>query len=185
VLAESEETVALMRERLLSAVGQHGQLLVYVIPSLELLIGEQPAVALDLGISELQSLYTQLFTRLVDVFSRCLPPFFTWSLVIIVAHFAFACVVWCGGGCSAKPDHPLVMFLDDLHWADQPSFHLLTKIVRSCSPRLILSRSKMLTSNMCADVPHAIGQRRAAVAGGRVSGQRSDERGASAVAVSR
>jgi predicted ATPase len=64
-----------MRERLLSAVGQHGQLLVYVIPSLELLVGEQPAVELDLGISELQSLYTQLFTRLVDVFSRCLPPF--------------------------------------------------------------------------------------------------------------
>ena len=76
MLAESEETVALMRERLMSAVGQHGQLLVYVIPSLELLIGEQPAVELDLGISELQSLHTQLFTRLIDVFSRCLSPFF-------------------------------------------------------------------------------------------------------------
>jgi predicted ATPase len=70
VLAESEETVALLRERLLGVVGQHGQLLVDVIPSLELLIGEQPAVELDLGMSEMQSLYTQLFTRLVDVFSR-------------------------------------------------------------------------------------------------------------------
>jgi predicted ATPase len=59
-----------MRERLLSALGQHGQLLIHVIPSLELLIGKQPAVELDLGVSELQSLYTQLFTRLVDVFAR-------------------------------------------------------------------------------------------------------------------
>jgi predicted ATPase len=69
-LAETEESVGLMRERLLSAVGQHGQLLVYVIPSLELLIGPQPAVELDLGISELQGLYNQLFTRLIDVFAR-------------------------------------------------------------------------------------------------------------------
>ncbi len=58
------------RERLREAVGTNGQLLVNVIPSLELLIGEQPAVELDLGMSEMQNLYNQLFTRLIDVFSR-------------------------------------------------------------------------------------------------------------------
>jgi hypothetical protein len=45
-------------------------MLVSVIPSLQLLIGEQPAVTLDLGMSEVQTLYTQLFTRLIDVFCR-------------------------------------------------------------------------------------------------------------------
>jgi predicted ATPase len=59
-----------VRERLCEAVGSHGQMLVSVIPSLQLLIGEQPAVTLDLGMSEVQTLYTQLFTRLIDVFCR-------------------------------------------------------------------------------------------------------------------
>ncbi|ELR13786.1 GAF domain containing serine/threonine kinase [Acanthamoeba castellanii str. Neff] len=99
ILAEEEEQVSRTRERLREAVGTNGQLLVNVIPSLELLIGEQPAVELDLGMSEMQNLYNQLFTRLIDVFS------------------------------SIKPGQPLIMFLDDLHWADQPSFLLIQKIV--------------------------------------------------------
>jgi predicted ATPase len=72
ILAEEEEQVSRTRERLREAVGTNGQLLVNVIPSLELLIGEQPAVELDLGMSEMQNLYNQLFTRLIDVFSRYL-----------------------------------------------------------------------------------------------------------------
>jgi uncharacterized membrane protein len=69
-LSESEENVVVLRERLQSAVGLHGQLLVYMIPSLALLIGEQPAVEVDLGMSELHALYNQLFVKLIDVFSR-------------------------------------------------------------------------------------------------------------------
>jgi predicted ATPase len=69
ILGEDEEQVSHVRDKLREAVGPHGQLLVNVVPSLELLIGEQPAVELDLGVSEVQSLYNQLFTRLIDVFS--------------------------------------------------------------------------------------------------------------------
>jgi hypothetical protein len=93
VLAESEEVVAVIRDRLLSAVGQHGQLLLYVIPSLKLLIGGQTAVKLDLGISEVQSLYTQLFTRLVDVFSRYDKEFLVHAYLILQCRNSLAHLV--------------------------------------------------------------------------------------------
>jgi predicted ATPase len=92
------------KERILEALGTNGQLLVNVIPSLQLLIGVQSAPHVDLGVTEMKTLFNQLFARLVDVF------------------------------CSFTPGRPLVIFLDDLHWADHPSFQLLEKLVRSPSP---------------------------------------------------
>ena len=42
ILAESEEGIAAWRQRLLSALGVNGQLIVDVIPQVELVIGRQP-----------------------------------------------------------------------------------------------------------------------------------------------
>jgi hypothetical protein len=74
------------RERLREAVGSHGQLLVNVIPSLELLLGEQPAVELDLGMSEMQNLYNQLFTRLIDALAWYAPAKSGQALAVAHAH---------------------------------------------------------------------------------------------------
>jgi predicted ATPase len=70
ILSEDEESVGRVRERLREAVGSHGRMLVSVIPSLQLLIGEQPAMDVEIGASAVQELYSRLFSHLVDVFSR-------------------------------------------------------------------------------------------------------------------
>jgi predicted ATPase len=70
ILSEDEESVTSKKERILEALGTNGQLLVNVIPSLQLLIGVQSAPHVDLGVTEMKTLFNQLFTRLVDVFCR-------------------------------------------------------------------------------------------------------------------
>ncbi len=80
------------KSRILEAVGSNGQVLIEIIPRLELILGSQPPVA-DVGFQEAQNrfnLYFQLFMRAVS-----------------------------------GAESPLVVFLDDLQWADLASLHVL------------------------------------------------------------
>jgi len=54
ILTESEEQLEEWREQLFSALGEQGQIIIDVIPELELIIGEQPAVA-EVGLVEAQN----------------------------------------------------------------------------------------------------------------------------------
>lgn len=96
ILAESEEQIAAWRERLLGALGINGQLIVNVIPQVELVIGPQPPVP------ELPQLEAQNRFR------------------IVFRHFI---------GVFAQKQHPLVLFLDDLQWADAASLGLLQDVM--------------------------------------------------------
>ncbi|MBD3883626.1 AAA family ATPase [Phormidium tenue FACHB-886] len=60
ILSESQENVSYWRSRFLEAVGQNGQVVVDVIPELELLIGKQPTVP-DLPAAETQNRFYQTF----------------------------------------------------------------------------------------------------------------------------
>ncbi len=86
------QDVATWRAQILAAVGLNGQVLIDVIPALELVIGPQPGVAV-LPPPEAHVLFQALFVALVAVF--------------------------------ATPSHPLVLFIDDLQWADNMSLGLL------------------------------------------------------------
>jgi PAS domain S-box-containing protein len=92
LLTESESEIARWRQRILDAVGKNGQVLIEVIPEVELIIGSQPAVV-ALGPTEAQNRLNMVLQNVIKLFT--------------------------------KREHPLVLFLDDLQWADGASFKLM------------------------------------------------------------
>ncbi len=80
------------RAAISEAVGQNGQLLVEMIPELEVLLGPQPAVP------------TMPMAEAADRFQSVLRRFIA---------------------ALAREDHPLVIFLDDLQWADLATLKLI------------------------------------------------------------
>ncbi|MHA7630759.1 AAA family ATPase [Corallococcus sp. M7] len=92
LLSESPDRVAAWKERLLNALAPDAQVVIEVVPEVELLIGPQPP-AVELGPNESEI----RFNHVVRQFVRVL----------------------------ATAEHPLALFLDDLHWADSASLRLL------------------------------------------------------------
>ncbi|NET07365.1 MAG: AAA family ATPase [Symploca sp. SIO2B6] len=95
LLIESEERLAVWKEKLLIALGANGQIIIDVIPEVELIIGPQPEV-LAVGLLESANRFNRVFQQFINVF--------------------------------CKPEHPLVIFLDDLQWADAASLKLMQLI---------------------------------------------------------
>jgi len=92
LLTESETQLVAWKEKLLAAFGDNGQIVIDVIPEVELIVGKQPPVQ-ELGATEAQNRFNLVFQKFIRV---------------------FCCV-----------DHPLVIFLDDLQWADSATLKLL------------------------------------------------------------
>ena len=92
LLTESETQLTTWKEKLLAAFGENGQIIIDVIPEVELIVGKQPPVQ-ELGATEAQNRFNLVFQKFIRVF------------------------------CSVE--HPLVIFLDDLQWADSATLKLL------------------------------------------------------------
>lgn len=105
LLATDPETSAFWRQRIGDALGQSGQVLVEIAPSLGRLLGEQPALP-DTGLREKKNRFNFLLRRLL--------------------------------GVLASADHPLVMFLDDLQWADRSSLDFLIDLAIHSPPPFLL-----------------------------------------------
>ena len=67
LLGESEAQLQQWREKILQAVGVNGQVIVEVIPEVELIIGKQPPVA-KLGPTEAQNRFNLVFSNFIRVF---------------------------------------------------------------------------------------------------------------------
>ncbi|MDX2099859.1 MAG: diguanylate cyclase [Leptolyngbyaceae cyanobacterium bins.59] len=96
LLGEPEALLQRWCHRLREVLGPNGQLVIEVIPDMELLLGPQPPVP-ELGASEAQNRFNLVFQQFIQ---------------------AFCC-----------PEHPLVMFLDDVQWADLATLNLLERLL--------------------------------------------------------
>ncbi|MFB2920540.1 AAA family ATPase [Aerosakkonema funiforme] len=105
LLSESDAQLAAWRTKLLEAVGENGQVLIEVIPELEIIIGKQ-SPAQELSGTAAQNRFNLLFQKFIQVF-------------------------------TAK-EHPLVMFLDDLQWADLASLQLIKLLIEDKNYLLLL-----------------------------------------------
>ena len=92
ILAKSDAEVAHWREALQEVLGPNAQLIVNLVPEIEYIIGDQPAVP-DLPPKDAQNRFQMVLRRFLGVFAR--------------------------------PQHPLVLFLDDLQWLDVATLELL------------------------------------------------------------
>ncbi|KYC41149.1 serine/threonine protein kinase [Scytonema hofmannii PCC 7110] len=92
LLSEPDRVLQHWKTAILAALGMQAQIVIDVIPNLELIIGPQPPVA-ELSSIAAQNRFNLLFQRFIKVFGT--------------------------------KEHPLVLFLDDLQWADAASLKLL------------------------------------------------------------
>jgi PAS domain S-box-containing protein len=69
LLSQSEEELGRWRDSLSDALGPNGQLMVNLVPELELVIGKQPAVA-ELPPQDAQSRFRMVFRNFLGVFAR-------------------------------------------------------------------------------------------------------------------
>jgi predicted ATPase/serine phosphatase RsbU (regulator of sigma subunit)/tRNA A-37 threonylcarbamoyl transferase component Bud32 len=67
ILSETEEQLNKWRQKLLAALGENGQVIIDVIPQIELIIGKQPPIP-ALGATELQNRFNRVFTNFIQAF---------------------------------------------------------------------------------------------------------------------
>jgi len=99
LLTEPEAKLNQWREKILAALGTNSQVIIDVIPEIELIVGKQPHV-IPLPPTEAQNRLNLVFQNFIRVFTQL--------------------------------EHPLVMFLDDLQWADAASLQLI-KVLMTAS----------------------------------------------------
>ncbi len=105
VLGGADAEISRWRTALLEAFGPNGQLMVNLVPELELIVGAQPPVPEFLP-QDHQARFQLALQRLLSVF--------------------------------AQPDHPLVLFLDDLQWLDAATLDLIEHLVAQPGVRHLL-----------------------------------------------
>ncbi|WP_067769094.1 trifunctional serine/threonine-protein kinase/ATP-binding protein/sensor histidine kinase [Nostoc sp. NIES-3756] len=105
LLTESTTKLEVWRNHILQAVGSDGQVIIDIIPEVELIIGKQPQVS-ELGYSESQNRFNRVFKNFIQVF-------------------------YCR-------EHPLVIFLDDLQWADLSTLKLIELLLCDANIKYLL-----------------------------------------------
>ncbi|MEH2086170.1 ATP-binding sensor histidine kinase [Nostoc sp.] len=100
ILSETDAQIQQWKTKILSALSTQSQVIINVIPELEIIIGKQPPSA-ELAGSAAQNRFNLLFQRFIQVFST--------------------------------KDHPLVIFLDDLQWADTASLKFIQLLMDGIS----------------------------------------------------
>ncbi|MUG94022.1 AAA family ATPase [Scytonema sp. UIC 10036] len=107
LLSEPDTVLQKWKSKILSALGEQAQVIINVIPELEIILGTQPLVT-ELSGTAAQNRFNLLFQRFIKVFTT--------------------------------KKHPLVLFLDDLQWADITSLKFLQLLI--CQNTPLEERSK-------------------------------------------
>ncbi|MES2355490.1 MAG: EAL domain-containing protein [Pseudomonadota bacterium] len=105
ILCENETRIAEWRQQLLKALGNNGQLIIGLIPQIELIIGPRVSVP-ALPPLEAQHRFQRVFRQFLSV--------------------------------VANHEHPLVLFLDDLQWADMATLGLIEHVLTYPDTRYLM-----------------------------------------------
>ncbi|PAB61040.1 ATP-binding sensor histidine kinase [Anaeromicrobium sediminis] len=105
ILTEKKEILHIWKEKILKAVGINGQIIIDVIPELELVIGKQPSI-ISISPQESKKRFNETLKQFIRVF--------------------------------ATASHPLVIFIDDLQWADYSTLNFLRDLLSDLETKYIL-----------------------------------------------
>ncbi|HEY9905965.1 MAG TPA: AAA family ATPase [Candidatus Sericytochromatia bacterium] len=105
LLTETTAQLQAWKNKILTAFGSNGQVIIDVIPEVELVIGKQPEVP-KLEPTESQNRFNRVFKEFIQVFTQ--------------------------------KEHPLVIFLDDLQWADSATLALMQVLVSDPDSKYLL-----------------------------------------------
>nr|WP_253274379.1 AAA family ATPase [Myxosarcina sp. GI1] len=128
LLGEPNEQVEVWRSRLLSALGSNGQIIIDVIPEVELIIGKQPPVP-EVGATEAQNRFNLTFQRFVRAFCTKEHPLviflddLQWidsatlkliELILLDEQIQYLFLIGAYRDNKLTPMHPLVLTLESM-----------------------------------------------------------------------
>jgi PAS domain S-box-containing protein len=128
LLGEPDEQVQQWRSRLLTALGTNGQIIIDVIPEVELIIGQQQAVP-EVGATEARNRFNRVFQQFVRVFCSREHPLviflddLQWvdfatlkliELLLLNEQTQFLFLIGAYRNNEVNSAHPLVLVLDNL-----------------------------------------------------------------------
>ncbi|ODH02315.1 serine/threonine protein kinase [Nostoc sp. KVJ20] len=128
LLSEPDEQVQQWRSRLLTALGTNGQIIIDIIPEVELIIGKQPPVS-EVGATEAQNRFNLVFQKFVRVFCSKSHPLviflddLQWidsatlkliELMLLDEQTQFLFLIGAYRDNEVNPTHPLMLTLERL-----------------------------------------------------------------------
>ena len=146
ILGRNESEIAHWRDALREALGPNGQLIVNLIPEIELIIGAQQPVA-DLPPQEAQARFQSLFRRFLGVFAR---PEHPLALFLDDLQWLDAATLDLLEYLVTEPDVRHVIFIGAYRDNEVDPAHPLTRTLEGCmpvGPRFRTSSLQPLTQN--------------------------------------
>ncbi|MBW4535572.1 MAG: AAA family ATPase [Pleurocapsa minor HA4230-MV1] len=128
LLGEPDEQLQQWRSRLLTALGSNGQIIINVIPEVELIIGKQPPVS-EVGATEAQNRFNLVFQNFVRVFCSKEHPLviflddLQWidsatlrliELILLDEQIQYLFLIGAYRDNEVTPTHPLILTLEKL-----------------------------------------------------------------------
>lgn len=128
LLTESETQLAQWRTKLLAILGNNAQVIIDVVPDVELIVGKQPA-ALDLPPTEAQNRFNLVFQNFIRVFCSPEHPLtlflddLQWAdsatlklldVILSDTEIGYLFLIGAYRDNEVSPSHPLIMALDSL-----------------------------------------------------------------------
>ncbi|ALF54435.1 serine/threonine protein kinase [Nostoc piscinale CENA21] len=105
LLTESDTQIQQWQSKILAVIGENGQVIIDVIPELEIIIGKQPPVP-ELSGTAAENRFYLIWQKFTKVFT--------------------------------SNEHPLVLFLDDLQWAEAASLKLMQLLITESKYLLLI-----------------------------------------------